>query len=509
MSRLGGLWPRIIAMIVVLAIPPVVQGSIVWGSNEWAAEAAEVVETKASPAAINLLRLDREDHEAQLALERLGSAATEAQREQATSDVRAHVEASAEIRRNFESVSLDLDGESELLASYDRDHALWLDEVNAATEALTERAEAEVLLDEALLARSDISLNYLRLEVAEVDAELHLAASRLAFTNAQAWIQTLAEEQYTAETASLLTSVREGVLRSNTLIAVTVVVGGLIGALVALYLGTTIARLVRSSTRKLQAATTTFDGVAAELQDTATQTGTAVDNASQKMHDVASSMGQVLDAATGYTESTNRIVAEAARAADVADRAADQAALTTESVSKLGVSSERIGEVLNVITTIAKQTNLLALNATIEAARAGESGKGFAVVANEVKDLARQTAMATDQVAEHVGAIQADTEESAAAIGAITGIIGQINEIQGAITSAVEAQHLATSSITTQINAAVGAAQEVDAVIDEVQSRAESTTAEVELNRHAADDVREVADELERLVSSGVTAVGR
>lgn len=509
MSRFGGLWPRIIAMIVVLAVPPVIQGSIVWGSNERAAEAAEVVETQASPAVINLLRLDREGHEAQLALERLASAVTEEQRAQAAADVQAHLDASAALRADFSSVSLDLPAEADLLASYDRDRAAWLDQVVGASEAIEERAEAQDLLDAALVAGRGISLNRIRLEVAAVDAELHLSDSRVAFTAMAAWIQTLAEEHYTAETARLLTSAREGVLRSNTLIALTVAIGGVAGVLVALYLGTTIARLVRSSTRKLQAATTTFDGVAAELQDTANQTGVAVDNASQKIRDVASSMDEVLDAATGYTDSTNQIVAEAARATDVADRAADQAALTNESVLKLGVSSERIGEVLNVITTIAKQTNLLALNATIEAARAGESGKGFAVVASEVKDLARQTALATDQVAEHVGAIQSDTHESAAAISAITEIIGQINEIQGAIASAVEAQNLATSSITTQIDAAVAAAAEVNTVIDTVQSRAESTTAEVELNRQAADDVRDVAKELERLVSTGVTPNAR
>src|SRR6202000_530375 len=109
---------------------------------------------------------------------------------------------------------------------------------------------------------------------------------------------------------------------------------------------------------------------------------------------------------------------------------------TNATVSKLGESSVEIGQVIKVITSIAEQTNLLALNATIEAARAGEAGKGFAVVANEVKELAKETAKATEDITRKIEAIQADTTSAVAAIGQISEVIGQINDIQNTIASA-------------------------------------------------------------------------
>src|SRR5207302_9996194 len=120
-------------------------------------------------------------------------------------------------------------------------------------------------------------------------------------------------------------------------------------------------------------------------------------------------------------------------------------------VGKLGVSSAEIGEVIKVITSIAQQTNLLALNATIEAARAGEAGKGFAVVANEVKELAKQTAKATDDISRKITAIQADTKGAVEAIGQIGQIIDQINDIQNTIATAVEEQTAVTGEISRNV----------------------------------------------------------
>src|SRR3712207_945289 len=128
--------------------------------------------------------------------------------------------------------------------------------------------------------------------------------------------------------------------------------------------------------------------------------------------------------------SINEIAQNAAEAARVAGTAVQAAEETTRTVSKLGVSSQEIGEVVKTITSIAEQTNLLALNATIEAARAGEAGKGFAVVANEVKELAQETAKATEDIARRVDAIQADTAGATTAISGIAGIISQINDFQ-------------------------------------------------------------------------------
>ena len=131
-----------------------------------------------------------------------------------------------------------------------------------------------------------------------------------------------------------------------------------------------------------------------------------------------------------------------------------QAATTTETMSKLGQSSQEIGQVVKVITSIAQQTNLLALNATIEAARAGEAGKGFAVVANEVKELARQTAKATEEIGNKIAGVQADTGSAVNAIKEIAGVINKINEISTTIASAVEEQNAATGEISRNVGEA-------------------------------------------------------
>src|SRR4029450_3183854 len=124
---------------------------------------------------------------------------------------------------------------------------------------------------------------------------------------------------------------------------------------------------------------------------------------------------------------------------------------TNTTVAKLGESSAEIGKIVKVIASIAEQTNLLALNATIEAARAGDAGKGFAVVANEVKELAKETARATEDISRKVDAIQANTRCAVDSIGKIDGIIHQINDLQNAIASAVEQQSVTSGEIGRNI----------------------------------------------------------
>src|SRR3712207_4671236 len=159
--------------------------------------------------------------------------------------------------------------------------------------------------------------------------------------------------------------------------------------------------------------------------------------------------------------SINEIAQNAAEAARVAGTAVQAAEETTRTVSKLGVSSQEIGEVVKTITSIAEQTNLLALNATIEAARAGEAGKGFAVVANEVKELAQETAKATEDIARRVDAIQADTAGATTAISGIAGIISQINDFQLTIASAVEEQGATTAEMNRSVSEAATGSGEI------------------------------------------------
>ncbi|NYD99494.1 methyl-accepting chemotaxis protein [Kineosphaera limosa] len=162
------------------------------------------------------------------------------------------------------------------------------------------------------------------------------------------------------------------------------------------------------------------------------------------MQTVTSGTGEMGEAIRSITVGAAEASGIAASAVQVADR-------TRATISKLGASSAQIGEVVRSITSIAEQTNLLALNATIEAARAGESGKGFAVVANEVKELARETGTATEDIGHRVEAIQADTDAAVAAISEISEIIARINDAQSTIASAVEEQTATTTEMSRNV----------------------------------------------------------
>src|SRR5262245_25000627 len=187
--------------------------------------------------------------------------------------------------------------------------------------------------------------------------------------------------------------------------------------------------------------------MAANSEETAAQAGVVSAAAEQ----VSCNVGTVASAAEEMGASIKEIARNTNEAARVATSAVKVAEKTNATVTKLGESSAEIGNVVKVITSIAQQTNLLALNATIEAARAGEAGKGFAVVANEVKELAKQTAKATEDIGRRIEAIQGDTHGAVEAIGQISKIINQINDIQNTIASAVEEQTATTGEISRNV----------------------------------------------------------
>jgi methyl-accepting chemotaxis protein len=218
--------------------------------------------------------------------------------------------------------------------------------------------------------------------------------------------------------------------------------------------------------------------------------------------DVVSNNLQVVSAGSEEMGSSIRdISVSTTEASEVAAQAVEVAAQTNAIVARLGESSSEIATVVKVITSIAEQTNLLALNATIEAARAGDSGKGFAVVAGEVKDLAQETAKATEDISRRVQAIQADTDGAVSAIGEISSIIERINGIQLTIASAVEEQTATTQEMNRTLSDAAAGAGDIAATIGTVSEATRRTTDTVGDTRHAADELANTAVQLQSLVA--------
>ena len=237
--------------------------------------------------------------------------------------------------------------------------------------------------------------------------------------------------------------------------------------------------------------------MASNAEETSTQAG-VVSAASEQV----SKNVQVV--ATG-TEQMSSSIREIAKNSNEAARVAKQAVGVAESanstIGELGDSSVEIGKVIKVITSIAQQTNLLALNATIEAARAGEAGKGFAVVANEVKELAKQTAQATEDISQKIEAIQAGSKGAVDAIGEVSTIINQINDISNTIASAVEEQTATTNEIGRNVSEASRGTGEIAQNISGVAAAADSTTKGAGDTLKASKALSEMAGQLQKLVS--------
>ncbi|MGK5685077.1 methyl-accepting chemotaxis protein [Actinoplanes sp. URMC 104] len=273
-------------------------------------------------------------------------------------------------------------------------------------------------------------------------------------------------------------------------------------------LDSAMARL-RSTVATIEASAASLSGASDRMTDTATQIAASAEETSVQAQAVSAAAEQVsrsVDSVSAGGEqmgaSIREISQNAAEAARVAAEAVSVTAVTSSTMGKLGESSAEIGNVIKTITAIAEQTNLLALNATIEAARAGDAGKGFAVVASEVKDLAQETARATEDISKRVEAIQADTSGAVAAIEEISSVIERISDFQTTIASAVEQQTATTAEMNRSVTEAAHGTGEIAANISGVAEAAQMTSRGVTETQEATAELARMSAELRSVVSA-------
>ncbi len=268
--------------------------------------------------------------------------------------------------------------------------------------------------------------------------------------------------------------------------------------------GTSIREALTSIARHAETLSTASDElklVSEQMSANAEETAAQANVVSAASEQVMRSVKTVAVSAEQMNGSIRDIAGNTNQAASVTSDAVRIAENANGAVLRLGDSSTEIGKVIKVINSIAEQTNLLALNATIEAARAGEAGKGFAVVANEVKELAKETAKATQDIARKIETIQTDTGGAVGAIGEIRSAINRVNDIQSTVATAIQQQATTTTEIEKNVNHGARGTEEISANIAGVAQAARSTSSGASDTQRAAGELAKMASELRKVVS--------